>query len=251
MNLQDFMPLPDLESCRSLLCIQPHPDDNEVGAGATIARLAAKGCRITYLTVTDGGCGTLNPAEKPEDLVFKRKSEIERAAEILGVSSLLFLSYQDTEYPSEKELCQSIVGMIRKVQPEMVMTVDPFLPYEAHPDHRKIGMAVLEACLFSQFPHFHSLNENVPASGWQIQGVALHSSAHPNTFINVDDTWELKFKALMAHESQFNAASLEPLQYYFNLKARQYAKDKGFSRAEAFKLLTTNHLHMNVDTINL
>ena len=59
MNLKDFFPLPDLESCQNLLCIQPHPDDNEVGAGATIARLTAKGCRITYLTVTDGRYGTL------------------------------------------------------------------------------------------------------------------------------------------------------------------------------------------------
>jgi Uncharacterized proteins, LmbE homologs len=251
LNVADFLPLPDLESCKNLLCIQPHPDDNEVGAGATIAKLAAKGCLITYLTVTDGRLGTFNPLEDQADLTAKRRNEVEQSAAILGVSSLIFLDFHDTGYPDEKLLCQNMVTVIRKVQPEIVLTVDPFLPYEAHPDHRKVGMAVAEACLFSQFPHFRSLNETASANSWQVKGVGFYGTAYPNVFINVDDTWELKLNALAAHASQFDPASLEAFEFYFDFKARQYAKNRGFSRAEAFKLLTPSHLHMNVDTINL
>lgn len=247
MNLEDFIPMPDMEKCESILCIQPHPDDNEIGAGATIAKLAAKGCKITYLTVTDGAIGSLDPDEKPDDTARKRKIEAEQAAHILGVSSTLFLNYPDAAFLNEKSLCLDITGIIRKVKPEFVMTVDPFLMYEFHPDHRSVGLAAAQACMFSQFPNF------APDSGddtWAVKGIAFYCTSHPNTFINVDGTWDLKLKAIGAHASQFGGEYLEGLKYYFDFKARQYAENREFGRAEAFKVLTTTHLHMNVDTVN-
>jgi LmbE family N-acetylglucosaminyl deacetylase len=59
MDLKQMLPMPKLEECKSLLCIQPHPDDNEVGAGGTIAKLVRQGCQVTYLTVTDGSKGRM------------------------------------------------------------------------------------------------------------------------------------------------------------------------------------------------
>ena len=75
MNIKDYLPIPDLEKCKSLLCVQPHPDDNEVGAGATIAKLARNGCKITYLTVTDGSKGTDNPEMRGARLAKIRRKE--------------------------------------------------------------------------------------------------------------------------------------------------------------------------------
>lgn len=250
MELRDFLPLPVLEDCKVLLCIQPHPDDNEVGAGATIARLAKAGCTVVYLTVSDGRLGTLNPAVNPEDLVQIRKKEAEEAAKLLGVSRCIFLDFEDASYPCEAELTRSITAVIREVKPEIVMTVDPFLPYEAHPDHRKVGYASVEACLFSSFPHFRTRAGN-HEEVWSVSGLAFYNSAHPNTFINADDTWELKLKALAAHKSQFDEKTLEQYKGYFDFKSRQYAKGRGFAHAEAFKLVTAMHLHCNTDTINL
>ena len=247
MDLHDLLPLPNMESCKSVLCIQPHPDDNEVGAGATIARLAEKGCHITYLTVTDGSMGTIDPAMKPSHLAEIRRKEVEKSAAFLGVKELLFLDVKDGSFPDEKALCQLIVSAIRKVKPELVMTVDPYLPYEAHPDHRRVGMASAEACLFSQFPGFQTGGSEEP---WAVKGIAFHTTAYPNTFIDVDATFEKKLKAIAMHESQFGADYIQTLGFYFGLKAGMYAQGKSFSKAEAFKLLTTDYLHMNVDTIN-
>lgn len=251
MDLKDFLPIPDLDACRSLLCIQPHPDDNEVGAGATIARLAAKGCSITYLTVTDGRMGTMDPGVDPSALAIKRRNEAEVAAHILGVSYSVFLNYCDTGITDENRLCHDIVLQIRRIRPEFVMTVDPFLPYETHPDHIKTGMAVLRACMFSPFPHMYSDYRPDSPQVWSVNGVAMYCSAAPNTFINADETWDLKIRSLEAHESQFDQRYLESLKGYFEFKSRQYGKGKGFKRAEAFKVLTTSHLHMNVDTAHL
>jgi LmbE family N-acetylglucosaminyl deacetylase len=250
MEISELLPLPNLEGCKSLLAVQPHPDDNEIGAGATIAKLAENGCRITYLTVTDGSIGTSDPSIKREEVAAIRRKEVERSAAYLGVSAALFLDFPDGGYVDEKFLCQSIVQVIRNVKPEIVLAPDPFLPYEAHPDHRSVGMAAAEACLFCQFPGFKT-GDGAGPGAWAVKGIAFHSTAWPNTFIGVDATWEKKMKAIALHESQFSPEALQPLSMYFAFKAAQYAKDRPFKMAEAFKALTTDHLHMNVDTINL
>lgn len=256
MELKDFLPIPDLEDCKSILCIQPHPDDNEIGAGATIAKLAAKGCHITYLTVTNGNMGSMDPVEKPLEITAKRRKEAMEAAALLGVSDCIFLEYDDGSFMDEKKLCKDITAVIRKVRSEMIITVDPFLPYEVHPDHLSVGMAAAQACLFSQFPHFDTkgcggMTGGEEAISFDVRGIAFYSTAYPNTFINVDETWKMKIKAIDAHKSQFDPASLEALKFYFDYKARSYAVGFGFERAEAFKVLTGSHLHMNVDTIHL
>lgn len=250
MELKELLPLPDLEGCGSMLCIQPHPDDNEVGAGATIARLAARGCGITYLTVTDGSMGSPDPSAKPDAIAAVRKKEVERSAAFLGVRETFYLDFPDGGYTDEKLLCRRIVQIIRQVRPEIVMAPDPFLPYEAHPDHRRVGMAAAEACIFSQFPLFQ-MQSDTEADTWMPKGIAFHSTAYPNTFICVDETWEMKLKALAIHESQFSQPVLERLGMYFAFKAGQYAQEKPFAMAEAFKVLSCDHLHMNVDTIHL
>lgn len=249
MNIKDLLPIPDLEGCSSLLCIQPHPDDNEVGAGATIAKLAARGCSITYLTVLDGAIGTLDPDAKPGELAAVRKNEVEKSAAFLGVTRTLFLDLPDGGYSDEKLLCQRIVEIIRQVKPEMVMAPDPFMPYECHPDHRRVGMAAAEACLFSMFPGFKTDCGHAPA--FAPNGIAFHTTIYPNTFVGVDETWEKKLQALEIHESQFPKPVLEQLGMYFAYKASGYAEGKPFALAEAFKVLSGNHMHMNVDTIHL
>lgn len=251
MELSDLLPIPELEKCKRLLCIQPHPDDNEVGAGGTIAKLVKLGCDVTYLTVTDGSMGTLDNRVKREDLVALRQKEAEVAAQILGVKKHIYLGLVDGSYPNEQELAGRIAGVIREVEPDMVMTVDPFLPYEAHPDHRKVGMAAAEACVFSVFPYFHSYNDPEPAKQWNVQGIAFYNTAYPNTFINVDATWELKLASIAAHQSQFAGEDLEKFKMYFDYKSRQLAEGRGFTHAEAFKVLAPLHLHVNVDTIHI
>jgi LmbE family N-acetylglucosaminyl deacetylase len=270
MKIDALLPVPDITACRRILFVQPHPDDNEVGAGATIARLAAAGCEVFFLTATDGSLGTADPAVRPADLAARRAAEIERSAAILGVKRCLSLGLPDGGWLDEESLCRKIAAVIRELEPELVATCDPFLPYEAHPDHRRVGMAVLEACMFSGFPHFRV--EASPgcagdAAPWSVRGVALYTSPAPNTFVRVEGSWERKFEALAAHESQFPAEALAQVRPYFELKATGYAHRspllrrgpgryivallstrKGGARAEAFKVLTTQHIHCFVDT---
>ena len=56
-------PLPDLEGFERYLFVGPHPDDIEIGAGATVSRLASLGKKITFLICTDGRYGDENTSE--------------------------------------------------------------------------------------------------------------------------------------------------------------------------------------------
>jgi LmbE family N-acetylglucosaminyl deacetylase len=257
MNVKTFLPVPDILACKKVLCVQPHPDDNDEAMGGTIAKLTRAGREVVFLTVTDGSMGTTDPAVKPEDLAARRRLEIEKAAALLGVGRCLSLGIADGSFPSDELLCRKIAGVIRELQPDLVATCDPFLPYEAHPDHRGVGMATLEACLFSGFPHFKAegLSGGDKAGPWSVPTIALYSSASPNAFIDVSETWEVKFEALAAHDSQFPPQSLAQLRPYFELKGFQYALRSGSwlgalfgkRRAEALKVMPSICIHGFVD----
>ncbi|MEM0318335.1 MAG: PIG-L deacetylase family protein, partial [Candidatus Nezhaarchaeales archaeon] len=101
------------KGCRRVLCIQPHPDDCEYGAGATLAELADAGIEITYLTLTDGSKGTLDPSMDPRVLAQIRRLEQERAAQVVGVKKLLWLDYLDGELPYSAEVRSKLIEAIR------------------------------------------------------------------------------------------------------------------------------------------
>lgn len=246
MNINDLLQIPDLEGAQRLLCIQPHPDDNEVGAGATIAKLAAKGCEVFFLTITDGSKGTSDPSISAKEMQAIRQAEAKAAGELLGVKEQIFLDFIDGEAPAPAELRDPIIEQIRKIRPDFVLTADPWLPYEAHQDHRNVGMAVAEAVLCSG--NIHYLQDG--PQPWEVTALVFHSTTKPNTFINIDGFWERKIEAMRAHKSQFTDQSLQFLGLYFDHKARDYAQGRGCERAEAFKVLPPITLHMSVDTIN-
>ena len=57
--LSALMQPPRLDGIKKLLCVQPHPDDNELGMGGIIAELTGNGVQVDYLTVTDGSLGDI------------------------------------------------------------------------------------------------------------------------------------------------------------------------------------------------
>ncbi len=242
--VKDLLPIPELTAARRLLVVQPHPDDAEVGAGATIAKLARDGAAIACLTVTDGRLGTEDPAVDPAELVRIRRREGEESARILGVAETYWLDFPDGGIMDPAQVRARITRVLRQFKPDALMVNDPWLPYEAHPDHRAVGLAALEACLFSGFPHYcpEQLKEEGLAPH-KVDQVALYLSAYPNTYVDVTATWDLKLEALRRHQSQFNPGMLELLSFYLAAKAREQAQGRGFEMAEAFKVLTPTHLH--------
>src|SRR5215468_5602587 len=128
----------------SILVVGPHPDDQELGMGGTIARLAAQGHRVTLLDMTNG---EPTPHGTPE--IRAREAAAAAAAlsppppgspvtrRLLGGDGLPNRSVEHT-----LKARHLVAGVIRSVQAQIV-----FVPYEedAHPDHRAVTRIVEDA----------------------------------------------------------------------------------------------------------
>lgn len=247
IKVKDLLPIPELLSMRRVLCVQAHPDDCEIGAGATVARLVQAGSEVVYLTVTDGGAGTTDASTAPPELARIRRREGEDAARLLGVKQMIWLDFKDgccLELPAVRD---KIIEAVRQVRPDALMVMDPWLPYEAHTDHRVTGLAAAEAALLSGFPHISPQHLAGGLAPHAPVAVVFYSTSRPNTFVNATAAWPLKMEALSKHKSQFTPENLEMIVAYLTAKAGEHAAGRGFELAEAFKVLSPTHLHMFED----
>ncbi|MEZ0345562.1 MAG: PIG-L deacetylase family protein [Infirmifilum sp.] len=225
------------EAVEKILCVQPHPDDCEYGAGGTLASLSGKGVDIVYLTLTDGSMGTTDPSVKPEELARVRRAEQEEAARIIGVSKILWLDYKDTMLPYSVEARNRVLSVVRAERPDIVLAPDPWLMYEAHPDHRNAGLLAVDAVMFSPLPHV-----NAESKPHIVPMIAYYYTARPNFFYDVTETLEKKLQALSKHKSQFD--SIWPVfSNEIRTLAAAYGQVIGTRYAEAFRVHPRGLLH--------
>lgn len=242
MRAKDLIPVPNIMEMRRVLAFSPHPDDNEVGAGATLARLIEQGAEVHWVVATDGAVGA-NDAHH-QALAVTRRQEQEKAMRILGGHHLRWLGFSDMTLAEQQNLLEArVMATIRELQPDLVMGPDPWLPYESHPDHRSLGYAIALGASMAPFPMVH------PESGPAVESpaVAFYGTAWPNTRVDVTKTFDRKLEALKAHESQFPPPQGDLVGFYLRTRAQEWGEEVGVPLAEAFKVLTALHLHFNVD----
>ncbi len=145
---------------RALLAVFAHPDDEAFGPGGTLALYAARGVAVHLICATRGEAGDSDAqdAGDREELASRREQELRCAAAELGLSGLHLLGYRDSGMPGwaanrhPRALIQAdpatvaaqIAGTMRELQPQVVLTFDPFGVY-GHPDHIFIHRATLAA----------------------------------------------------------------------------------------------------------
>ena len=140
---------PDILKSKCALCIQPHPDDNEIGMGGTVAVLAQAGCTVHYLTVTNGDQGNKNRTASPQETARVRRAEAIAAGTHLGAKAFHFLDLGDGTLADVLGLSVQIARVIREVRPDAIFAPDPWLAYESHLDHAVTGRAAANAFLMS------------------------------------------------------------------------------------------------------
>jgi N,N'-diacetylchitobiose non-reducing end deacetylase len=244
-TIQHLFPKPDLLKARHILCVQPHPDDNEIGAGGSIKVFSDLGIRISYCTVSQGRGGSNQ--QNSSELIRRRQQELRAAGGSIGASAFYQLDLKSTHYPDEFEITRQMVDVLRQAKPDVVMTVDPYLMYEAHPTHRKTGMAVLEACLFAPLKHFPVPDAEPAPEVHSVESIAFYASARPNTYIDISRTFDAKIRAILMHQSQFKSDASHPLFQYLDFHSRQCGRQMGVERAEGFKVLPVLLTHMMVE----
>ena|SRR2546425_1391515 len=230
-------------SARRILVIIAHPDDADVHAGGSIARWADEGCDVHLVVATSGDKGHDDPAMAPERVAVLRQAEQRRAAEILGVTRVMFLDYQDGEVAwAGPRLVEGLTRIIRELRPDMVLSHDPYAgppryaQYQLHPDHRAVGFAALDAVYFRApgplcYPDHRrdGLGAHRTAELWLIMG------GHHDQFIDIASTFARKVDAVRAHASQWGKHS--DLEGFLRARAQRLGESQGIPLAEAFKRL--------------
>jgi LmbE family N-acetylglucosaminyl deacetylase len=147
-----------------LLAILAHPDDETLGVGPTLAKYAAEGVEIFLLTATRGQSGRFRGIRQndprhpgPAALAEIRESELRAAAGVLGVDEVTLLDYHDRQLDraNPAEVIESLVGHLRRIRPEVVVTFPPDGAY-GHPDHIAISQFALSAIVAAADPGFRS-----------------------------------------------------------------------------------------------
>jgi LmbE family N-acetylglucosaminyl deacetylase len=238
------IPGPELREAKRILAIQPHYDDNDLGAGGSLAALAAGGVEVDYLTVTDDLVGVLDSTLSDEEATAQLRSEQERAGAEIGVKRQYWLGFPDAGEYDYSTLRREIIRHIRMLQPDFLFSVDPWLPYESHGDHLKTGRAVTEAALLYGFPRLATDPEiDRGYRAHTLRGTALYFTLKPNQIFDISDFRERKHRAIDAYQAQFTPESLEQLHRGLDFVERDCAKGKAFSHGEALKVLSPGQLH--------
>lgn len=232
------MEYPDPES-KAVLAVQAHPDDVDISSGGTIARFVRQGHVVSYLSVTSGNKGSHDREMDPVQLAQIRETEQREAARHLGVARVHFLRYNDGEVEANLTLRRQIAQVIREVRPHIVLTFDPWRPYQLHPDHRAVGTATLDAIIAARdhlfFPE--QLGNGVDIA--RVYEVYLFGATEPDTWIDISDTIESKIQATLAHVSQIRTDHAERAERH-RMRAREVGQAHGLAFAEAFKVLHLN-----------
>lgn len=218
-----------IDQPKNIVLIAPHPDDETLGAGGTIAKFAESGSNISVLIVS----GHLPPIYKAKEFE-KTKKEALLAFDKLGVHNFKFLKIPATtvhRYPTA-ELNKKILDFINNYKPEMVLI--PFC--DRHIDHRTIFDSAVVACrpIKSYSPKIVLAYETISETHWNVPGV--EPSFNPEFYINIDKTLKKKISALEKYKSQLKNNESRSLAATKAL-AKFRGSQNGCKYAEAFKVI--------------
>ncbi len=237
------VPVPKVEAFERYLFIGPHPDDIEIGAGATAAKLAAMGKEICFLICLDGRFGEGNTLLRGQDLIEKRKDEARKSAELLGVKDVRFLELKDGGFYEQKDLIVGIAKVVGEFGPEMIFAPDSCVTSECHADHLNVGNAARQ---ISYFAAYEGIMSGYGAQKAPVQALAYYMTAKPNRFVKTSGYLKLQMQSIFdCHESQFpkGCKEAESIRLYLKLRAVDFGLRSFKGCAEGFRVLGTTHMH--------
>lgn len=181
-----------------ILAIGAHPDDVELGCGATIAKEVSKGKKVGIIDLARGELGTRGTAET-------RDIESQEAAKILGVSLRENMAFADGFFVNDQYHQMALIKMIRKYQPEVVLcnAVD-----DRHIDHGKGSKLVSDACFLSGLRKIETQTDGSDdlQEPWRPKHVYHYiqwKNLEPDVVVDVSGFVDLKMEAVLAYKTQF------------------------------------------------
>ncbi len=192
-----------LQSCERALVVAPHPDDEVLGVGATIARMANAGCKVDVAVLTSGKPPRFSPEQ-----VETVKAEARAAHAHLGVHKTHWLEFAAAELDTvgHAAVNAALGALVRDLDPQVLFVPHPG---DIHLDHQRAFLSSLVASrpYQAQYPGLVLAYETLSETNWNAP--YLTPAFTPNVFIDVADTLEQKLAAFALFESQVKAVPHE------------------------------------------
>lgn len=238
-------PVPQVEIFNRYLFIGPHPDDIEIGAGATVAKLVAMGKEVAYLICIDGRFGLDNAPSgtTPEELIEIRKQESLAAAKAMGVINVSFLGFCDGGLYDEQELFRAMAKAVGEFKPDIIFCPDPDVTSECHIDHKRVGQAAKQLAFLAPF---ELIMREHGAESAPLQAIAFYMSAKPNRYVKTRGYFKKQIEVLRGEfPSQYPKGNeaLESVVLYLKLRAHEFGLRRLCGTAEGFRVLGTTQMH--------
>jgi N-acetylglucosamine malate deacetylase 1 len=177
------------------MCVGAHPDDVEIGMGATVAGMVRREMKVVIVDLTDG---EPTPHGSPQI----RAAESEQAARVLGAERRT-LSQPNRYLMDTVEARTELAEVIREFRPRML-----FVPYadDAHPYHISASAIAVAARFYAKFTKTEMSGEpHFPERIYRYMAVHMRVIAEPSFIVDVTEDLPTKIAALEAYRSQFSA----------------------------------------------
>ncbi|HET6498307.1 MAG TPA: bacillithiol biosynthesis deacetylase BshB1 [Coriobacteriia bacterium] len=179
-----------------VVCVGAHPDDVEIGMGATIARMTRMGLTVAIVDLTDG---EPTPAGDP----VTRRAEAASAARRLGVAERRILGLENRALFDSVEARTALAEELRELRPRVLF--GPY-PVDAHPDHVAASRIVDAARFWAKLTKSPMSGEpHYPSRLYRYMAVHLRLVREPSFVMDVSEDLAAKLEALSFYRSQFSA----------------------------------------------
>lgn len=197
---------------KKILVFAPHPDDEILGVGGTIAKNIAEGNDVYVCIITKGQ----PPLFSDEKLNQLNQDDAKKCHRFLGIKKSYFLDFPAADLESVKRFALNgcILEVIREVEPDEV-----YIPHIG--DMQKDHQIVVDACMVALRPKYFPqvkrilAYETMSETDWNLPNVS--NAFIPNVFVNITETLEIKKKALT----------------YFSLQVSPYPDSRSLGAIEA------------------
>lgn len=235
--------LPKLEDYDRFLFVGPHPDDIEIGAGATAAKLVSLGKKVSFLICIDGRFGDGNTDLRGDELAERRKEESIASAKMLGVEDVRFLNFCDGGFYDRDQMRNAIARVIGDVNPQLLFCPDPDVNSECHMDHKNVGAIVKELACFAPYA---GIMDRYGAKSADVKALAMYMTANTNRYVNTTGFLDKQINSVFSsHLSQFpvGCSDTKSITTYLKLRAYDFGIKNFCKTAEGFRVLGTTHMH--------
>ena len=226
---------------KKVLVAAAHADDEVLGCGGTLAKLAKKNFEINTLIFSDGVSSRNKSEEQTKREIKDRQISCQKSCKLLGIKKPTFYNLPDNKLDSVPllKIVKLTERSIKKYKPGLIFT---HCPEDLNIDHRLISKAVITACRpMKNNPVKLILFFEIPSSTeWQIK-TSRKPNFNPNWFEDISETLKFKLNAIKIYKKELRKWPHPRSLKGIKTLAEWRGASSGYKAAEAFILGRKNN----------